>query len=438
MSRDPHELGDPAVVAGLRRRDLLAGAGGLLLASVAAGTPGADAVPTAAGDATVRQARGADRASLITRDRRLVHADLHNHTALSDGAGDPERAFASLRSAGLDVAALTDHAIVADGALTVLDPLLPADANRVLGLSRRGWRLTGALADAADDPGRFTAIRGFEWSNPLLGHMNVWFTGEYTDVLQASVMSEFFDWLTRESGFLGLGDGGADGLAGFNHPGREPGRFQGFRFERAARDQVVSLEMFNRRDDYLFRGWSDGVRSPLVACLNAGWRPGLSGVTDEHGTDWGHPEGKGRTGMWVTENTRSGVFTAMSERRFFATRVSGLRLDATADGVPMGGGLTSSRGDVRFAVDLDRGPEWAGRRLDVQVLRPGAEVPEVADVVPVTVGQVTRFTVPLDADDGDWVVLRVADPEQPNETPGPDGHPGNDWGVAYSSPWWLE
>jgi hypothetical protein len=59
------------------------------------------------------------------------------------------------------------------------------------------------------------------------------------------------------------------------------------------------MEMMNRREDYLFEGYRDGQPSPLVECLNAGWRVGLLGVTDEHGTDWGHPDGKGRAGLWV-------------------------------------------------------------------------------------------------------------------------------------------
>lgn len=413
-------------------RSAVAGAGGLILAGGSAGTADSAVTRTATGQP------GAARASRLTRGRTLVHADLHNHTMLSDGAGDPALAYESMRSAGLDVAALTDHATLSDGVLSILDSLLPDGVNRITGLSRGGWRRTRELADAADEPGVFTAIRGFEWTNPLLGHVNVWFTDAYTDVLDATLMGGFYRWLTRDDGFLGLGDGGADGLAGFNHPGREPGRFNDFRYEPAAHDQLVSLEMFNRYDDYLFEGWAKGVSSPLVTCLNAGWRPGLSGVTDEHGTDWGYPEGKGRTGMWVTENTREAVFQAMTQRRFFATCVSGLRLDATADGVPMGGSIRRARGDVQFAVDLDRGADWSGRRLDVQVLRPGDGVPRVADVVEAAAGRVTRFTVPLNADDGDWVVLRVSDPSRPNATPGPDGHPCNDFGVAYSSPWWLD
>ena len=61
-----------------------------------------------------------------------------------------------------------------------------------------------------------------------------------------------------------------------------------------------------------------------------------------------------------------------------------------------------------------------------------------ADVIDTVANQVVRFTVPLDVAMGNWVVLRVSDPIQPNPSPGPNGHPCNDFGLAYSSPWWLQ
>jgi hypothetical protein len=407
---DDHQHGGPGRGPALSRRTVIAGAGGLLLLTATPGTARAATTTVAAGPEPTRAA-GALRASAVSQGTSLVHADLHNHTVMSDGDGDPALAFESMRSAGLDVAALTDHT-------TLLS---------IGGLSRPEWDRTGQLADAADDPGSYTAIRGFEWSHPLLGHVNVWFTAAYADLATAGGMSRLYDWI-----------GGAGGVGSFNHPGREIGRFDNFSYAAAARDYMVGLEMFNRGDDYLFDGWSSGQTSPLNACLNAGWRTGLTGVSDEHGTDWGFPEGKGRTGLWVAQNTRQGVLEAMRARRFFATRLSGLRLDATANGVRMGGVLPVARGDVRFALDLDRGPDWAGKPLRIQVLRPGSAAPGVADVVDTQAGRVTEFTVPLDAADGGWVVLRVSDPTQPNSSPGPAGHPCNDWGVAYSSPWWLQ
>lgn len=385
---------------------------------------------------------GARRLSRISRGTHLIHADLHNHTLMSDGDGDPALAFASMRSAGLDVAALTDHATLSDNLLgDVLAGLLPQEYQQVAGLTPGDWKRTKRLADAADEKGRFTAIRGFEWSEPLIGHVNVWFTEHYVDILQAGLMQPLLDWLRREPGLVL--DGGAGGIAGFNHPGREPGRFQEFHFDPRVRERVVSLEMFNRGDDYLFEGYADGRTSPLNTCLNAGWRTGITGVTDEHGTDWGHPEGKGRTGLWVREHSRVGVKRAMLQRRFFATRTSGLRVDATATPpggrpVRMGGVLPMRRGVVQVRLDLARDRSWRGRPLTVQVLRPGTDVPEVVKVKEFEVGAVLTFRVKVDLADGDWFLLRIADPAQPNATPGPDGHPGNDLGVAYTSPWWID
>ena len=427
----------PPLTLALTRRTALAGAGaGLLVAGVAG--PRTHAIA----DVGTPTLAGASRTSRITSGTTLLHADLHNHTLLSDGDGDAALAFRSMRDAGLDVAALTDHATFSDNVLgDVLTDLLPPDYHQVAGLTPAGWARTATYADAANADGAFTAIRGFEWSEPLLGHVNVWFTEHYVDVMQAGVMAPLLDWLRREPGLVL--DGGADGIAGFNHPGREPGRFQEFQYDARVRDQLVSLEMFNRRDDFLFEGYADGKSSPLCACLDAGWRTGITGVTDEHGTDWGVPEGKGRTGLWVAEHTRSGVKAAMQARRFFATRTSGLRVDATAsvDGgpaLPMGSVLSGSGGDVTFAVDLERDETWLGRTLSLQVLRPGGDVPSVPLVQEFVVGDVVTVTVPLDLADGDWVLLRIADPTQPNATPGPAGHPGNDLGIAYTSPWWFE
>jgi len=134
---------------------------------------------------------GAARSSRISRGTLLVHADMHNHTLLSDGDGDPEAAFPSMRDAGLDVAALTDHAI---RGVSVEGTGL--GGTPWIGLDQAGWRRTGKLADAHDRPGEFTAIRGFEWSHPQLGHVNAWFIGEFTDVATPGAMRELYSWLT--------------------------------------------------------------------------------------------------------------------------------------------------------------------------------------------------------------------------------------------------
>ena len=409
---------------------------------------------------------------------RVFHGDLHNHTLASDGDGRAEEAFASMRRHGVDVAALTDHSGVGK-----LQGSTCSGCAAAVGIDESEWRHLGDLADAANDEGSFVAIRGFEWSSPVLGHMNVWFSRTWTDPLatagvgpasgasfllhewgddnplpaevQAQVnellqavpdgavsMAGFYDWLRSEPTRPVVG-GGLDGLVGFNHPGREGGRFGHFAYDAGIADRVVSIEMFNRGEDYLFEG-VPAVVSPLVQCLDAGWRVGIIGVSDEHGTNWGEPEGKGRSGLWLPTAgpTRAGVMAAMRSRRFFATRERGLRFDATADGVPMGGDLPAGTTDVEVLIDIDRGSDWYGRSLRVQLLQSDRPLPEVvyeADVVvPAGTDPVIRLAAPVDPERG-WVVLRISDPALPADDRAPVGsaYAAAGHAVAYASPWFV-
>jgi hypothetical protein len=416
------------------------------------------------------------RASRLFPGTWVAHADLHNHSLHSDGDGDPAVAFGSMRAAGLDIAALTDHSTLSWGLQQSVCP--DSACQSLAGINEQTWAEALSFADAAHVPDEFVALRGFEWSSPTLGHMNVWFTERWMDPLHTAgtstgdgaaqfahdeanlpaelmapldgivkavpgppvAMALFYEWLTAVSDRPVLG-GGAEGLAGFNHPGREPGRFASFRYDPVMQDRIISLEVFNRREDYFYEGTDSIAQSPLNECLNAGWRVGLLGVTDEHGTDWGFPDGKGRAGLWVEQLSTAGIRDAMANRRFFATRLRGLRLDAAANGVRMGQGLAHANGPITFQIDIDRGAEWVGKRLLVQVLRSGTRMPVVQDVreffVPGPDDPVFSFTTNVDAADGRWVVLRITDPSAT-----PDGRADATYApfgnaVAYASPFYL-
>jgi hypothetical protein len=424
---------------------------------------------------------GADRASRLFTGTSVAHADLHNHSLASDGDGDPALAFESMRSHGLDIAALTDHATTSKFAKPPCGD--NAECHSLLGIDEASWARAGELADAAQADGAFTALRGFEWSSPTLGHMNVWFSQTWIDPLSTagassgeglgqhltqgfefippsplgapvdgavrlaptngSTMRPFYEWLTAPADTPAVG-GGADALAGFNHPGREPGRFGYFTYDPRLRDRVVSLEMFNRKEDYLFEGTNDGQPSPLVECLAAGWRPGLIGVTDEHGTNWGSDPAKGRAGVWIEELTRGGVRDAMLARRVFATNVEGLRLDAEARTgnarLRMGSTTPRRAGATRFTVDLAAGADWIGRRVLIQVLTPNSPLPTVAHVedtvVPSPTDRLISFTANLAG--APWAVLRVTDPEQPADERAVAPYAELGKAIAYASPFHFE
>jgi hypothetical protein len=391
-----------------------------------------------------------------SRPLRLIWADLHNHSLLSDGAGDPERAFEQLRAAGLDAAALTDHASIPHGELHTLhqgqypDPAALALARTApRSVDDDGWRRTGELADAHDVPGEFTALRGFEWTEPWLGHVNVWFSKTYLPVTTPGALDGLHDFLSGCE---------PEALFGYNHPGREPGRLAGFALpgrltgsalpgggapgaDPADRDglaelpsRMVSVEAFNRTDDFLFAGHREGLPSPIVQCLDAGWRPGLIGSSDEHGRSYGLA-GKGRTGLWVAELSRDGVRQALTARRTFATREVGLRLDVTVDGVPMGGVLPDHPHARRLEADVAI-PGRDGLPVELQLIGGRDGEVEMLARLPGRCGQL--IGADLDLPRGlPWLLLRVADPARGYGGPAPGGHPAATWGLAYSSPWWT-
>lgn len=382
------------------------------------------------------------RRSRLVDDSRLVYADLHNHSMLSDGLGDPEQAFALMRAAGLDVAALTDHASIPHHRIEDLglEHYPDADALAIARLGPRGideaaWLRTALIADAHDVPGEFTAIRGFEWTEPWLGHVNVWFSGDYLPVTTPGQVHGLHEWLSHHE---------PDAIFGYNHPGREPGRMHEYEAPDAAylvdadttslTSRMVALELFNRTFDFLFEGVRDGLASPIVSCLDAGWRPGFIGSSDEHGRHYGLV-GRGRTGLWVREHSREGVRDALLDRRTFATREAGLRLDATLDGVRMGREIPAA---TRHELQVDvADPAYDGKQLDVQVLiGDGAGQPVLAGGGPITCGQVADFEIAL-APETPWAFVRIADPAQANTTPGRAGHPANSRALAYGSPWWF-
>ena len=181
-------------------------------------------------------------------------------------------------------------------------------------------------------------------------------------------------------------------------------------------------------------------RSPLVACLDAGWQPGLIGCSDEHGPRFGL-DGRGRTGLWVHEHSRDGVREALAAGRVFATRERGLRLDASLAGAPLGSALPAGGGRLELAVDLG-GSGYEDRPVELQLLTSAAVTggvsPEVAVVhrAAAVVGDVTTVEVDVPAA-ADWVLLRVADTSRGYGGSAPAGHPAATWGVAYASPWYL-
>ena len=401
----------------------------------------------------------------------VVHTDLHNHSLISgDALGAPGQALRDIRAAGIDVACMTEHAVsgMNHGQYDCPD-WHKGDCRFVEGINESDWRAMAAIADAAYDPGAFVSFRGFEYSTPTIGHINVWFGSDFTDPAHEEALATpraisemwrvfpqsqpiadkfkdapdiaqigpFYDWLSSPPGTAPFG-GGNDAIAAFNHPGYF-GNFQDFLYHGGAAQRMVVMEAFNPIDsdpDYFWYGADRGLPNPFNACLNAGWRVGFHGVSDEHSGVYGQ-EGKGRGGLWVDELTREGVQRALVSRRTFATLEPALRLDATANGVPMGSSVSSGSAPVAIALDIGRGPDWVGKPLLVEVVGPGSDGPKLLDVIPINVPSDDQPPLTFTAQpNGAWMFLRIIDPDRPN-------HPlarapfDNGGAFAYASPWFF-
>jgi hypothetical protein len=417
------------------------------------------------------RATGASRHSKLGGSLFLVHTDLHNHSLISgDALGTPGKALQDIRARGIDVACMTEHAVSGMGHGQYDCPDWKMGGCRFIeGINERDWVAMAAIADAAYEPGSFVSFRGFEYSTPTVGHINVWFGKDFTDpahelalatpraVSEAwrvfpqskpvadqfknapdtALIAPFYDWLSSSPGSLPFG-GGNDAVASFNHPGYF-GNFQDYMYHGGAARHMVLMEAFNPINsdpDYFWYGSDEGLPNPFNACLNAGWRVGFTGVSDEHSGMYGQ-KGKGRGGLWISEMTRAGVRRGLESKRSFATIEPALRLDATANGVPMGSSVRPGSAPVRIVLDIDRGPSWTGKGLLVEVIGSGSKGPRLLDVIPIRVPSAHQPPVAFTArPQGPWMFLRIIDPDRPSHplARAPFKHGG---AFAYASPWFF-
>lgn len=415
---------------------------------------------------------GASRSTKLGGSLTLVHSDLHNHSLISgDAGGEPGQALRDIRAAGIDVACMTEHAVSGkDHGHVTCSNWQQGGCRFITGINQSDWRAMAAIADAAYEPGAFVCFRGFEYSTATVGHLNVWFGEEFTDPMHQgafvtpralseadrvfpplsplanefenapdlATIAPFYDWLATEPGSLPFG-GGADAIASFNHPGYF-GNFQEFAYHAAAAQQIVSFEAFNSisdEADFFWYGAEKGLANPFNACLNAGWRVGFTGVSDEHSGMFGQ-QGKGRGGLWVQDLTRASVRSALETRRTFATMEPGLRLDATANGVPMGSVMGAPAGALEIALDIARGDDWVGKTLWVEVVGPGTDGPRLLDARAIAVPSDDQppVTFPVQPD-GAWLFLRIIDPDRPRHPLAEAPFEAHGGACAYASPWFF-
>ena len=249
----------------------------------------------------------------------VYYGYLHAHSQLSDGEGTPLEAYTyAQQQGGLDFFSLTDH-----GELMQLWPW----QNR--------WQQLKDAAAATYQPGAFVTLWGFEWSNPILGHMNLMNTDDYTSFLTDFKLGAVADWLAARPG----------GFGRFNHPGSDYPldlEFRHLQINPVAVPQMVGIETWNGGSSfnrYYYSGsWENSYSYWDVGNQN-GWYLGALGGQDNHSPNWGTANDF-RTAVLAEHLTREEIVDAYQQRRFYATEDKDLALDFRSNGYPMGSRLT--------------------------------------------------------------------------------------------------
>ncbi|HET6372212.1 MAG TPA: CehA/McbA family metallohydrolase [Candidatus Polarisedimenticolia bacterium] len=250
----------------------------------------------------------------------VYYGYIHAHTRVSldaqlKGSPGPFEAFDYARNvAGLDYLGLSDH-----GEFISTWPW------------NNEWDLLQSAVDAYNENGAFVALRGFEYSNPIYGHMNVFGTSDFTSTFAALTLKQFYGWL---SGYPGA-------ASTFNHPGNYDFlhlEFMHLQFFPAVRDQVVGIELLTHGDTYgkYSVGYAAGdTLGHLDEANGAGWRIASVSAQDNHQGGWGTIDDY-RTGVLAPALTQADILEALRQRRFFSTQDKNLSMSLRADGHEMG------------------------------------------------------------------------------------------------------
>ncbi|MAE71145.1 MAG: hypothetical protein CME06_11850 [Gemmatimonadetes bacterium] len=350
----------------------------------------------------------------IPFEYQLYFGETHEHTSYSDGRGDPRDFWRIARDIeGLDFAMLTDHDYL---------------------VNDQTWNELNSLVGKWNEPGRFVTFPAYEYSNKL-GDKNVYFISE-ADAPMLRRMEEGTDH--PEGLWRALGNRRA-----LTIPHHAPSAFRptdwGFHDERF--QKIVEIYSLHGRTEYYWCPNPITPRTPLDQkyttpystinvrdasahdALARGHRLGFIGGGDSHS---GKPAQLGLAAVWATKLTRAGVFSALEDRRCYATTNARIVLDFRVDGHIMGQEFVSDTAPTAITTVLGMSPIETieiVRNNKVVAIHEGTETFETfswTDAEPM--GQTTYYYARVTQEDGEmawsspvWIDRPTADLEVTRE-----------------------
>lgn len=348
--------------------------------------------------------------------KRVLWADLHGHSNLSDGTGTPDDYFAYARTtAALDVAALTDH---------------DHWGVRFLDQQPDMWQRITKSVSAANNPGGFTSLLAFEWTNWIHGHRHVLYFDDEGPLISS------LDQATDDPAELWQRLRSENALTFAHHSAGAPVPVNWSFGPDPELEPVTEISSVHGTSEALdaplrIRGARPGnfVRD----VLDAGAELGFIGSGDSHD---GHPglaqlaSGTGGlAALFAEENTRAAVKASLKARACYATNGPRMLFFTKLGGQPMGRKISADKLHSRSTLDVRL--FGTAPLLRLEVIRSGqvVHVLDASDMQQAT-GMAPDFDASLlladmglmDLKNGEYVYLRAVES-------GP--------GIAWSSPWLI-
>jgi len=262
------------------------------------------------------------------RAPRILWADLHGHSNLSDGTGTPEDFLVYARDvAALDVVSLTDH---------------DHWGMRKLDATPEMWERIRAATNAANAPGEFVSLLGYEWTSWIHGHRHVVYFGD-----EGGVISSVDEETESPTGLWdALRAQGQPALTFAHHSagGPIPTNWDVApdpEFEPVT--EVASVHGVSEGPDSPLRIYQPKPNNYVRDALDRGYKLGFVGSGDGHDGHPGLPQMNAACGglaaILSEDRTREGVLAALRERRCYATNGPRIILRAALGEARMGSTL---------------------------------------------------------------------------------------------------
>ncbi|QDU69580.1 DUF3604 domain-containing protein [Engelhardtia mirabilis] len=265
----------------------------------------------------------------VSPAKRVLFCDLQGHSGLSDGTGTPDDYYTYARYVGgLDAVALTDHDRWG---------LEPLETTPEL------WDTILAASQAHDEPGRFLALTGFEWTSWLFGHRHVVHLGAARPLLSA--FDRDYDtppelWAALDgTDSLSIPHTLAGGPVAVDWSAKPP-------LEIEPVVELVSVHGSSDTPADPRRIYSPVDGHWFEDVLGRGYRYGIIGSGDGHD---GHPGMAhlsapcgGLAGILSEDLTRAGLLEALRARRCYGTSGARIVLRTSLASQPMGAQMSAA------------------------------------------------------------------------------------------------